>query len=95
MRSSAGGDNSLIPEFRRTMAAPGRKFAFLFYYGTHYPYEHSDKYQRHGPEVPPDFDYSIWNLEAYARPIINRYENALEEFDTWLGALLQTARTRN
>jgi hypothetical protein len=31
MRSSAGGDNSLIPEFRRTMAAPGRKFAFLFY----------------------------------------------------------------
>jgi membrane-anchored protein YejM (alkaline phosphatase superfamily) len=82
-------DAALIPEFRRTMSGPGHKFVFLFYYGTHFPYLHSSKYEDYVPEVRDNFDYNSWDVRKYDKQIINRYKDCLEEFDSWLGAVLR------
>lgn len=70
------------------LAQDGPNFVLSYYNGTHYPYQHDDKYRRFLPEVPKDFIYSSDNLHKNKEKIRNRYRNCLLEADAWLKHLM-------
>jgi len=71
------------------LAQEGPNFILSYYAGTHYPYQHSPKYNRFQPEVPKDFIYNSRNLRTNKEAVKNRYRNCLLEADYWLRDLFQ------
>lgn len=57
-------------------------FLYYHYWSTHFPYEHGSDYTKFLPATPSVFEYSE------REQIVNRYRNALVEFDNWARAFL-------
>jgi hypothetical protein len=84
-----GSGDELLGEMRSFLAgADAPQMAMVYYYWTHFPYFHDEKFARHQPEVPSDFNYGRRDLVDFQQEIRNRYQNCLDELDDWLGRML-------
>lgn len=82
-------DWAVIPALRAAWQKAGPHFVSLFYYGTHFPFEHDARFDAFQPQTPAGFDYFSPHLREHENEIVNRYRNALLELDSWLEAALK------
>jgi hypothetical protein len=87
-------DWARVPRIQETLARPGPHVLFLFYFQTHYPYNHRAEYSHFQPEIAENFGttapvyFQSWDAARHRDEIVNRYKNCLQEFDAWLRAVL-------
>jgi arylsulfatase A-like enzyme len=68
-------------------AAP--KCTVVYYFPTHFPYQHAPEHACFLPEADDDYDYLEQATVEDSQPIRNRYRNCLHQADAWLEMLLQ------
>jgi uncharacterized protein len=88
-------DWKTLPVLKREMSEPGSHLVYMHYNGTHFPYDHADKYNHFAPEVPSSYSYASWRMRQEAPAITNRYRNCLRELDAWLEQFTQTIDMQN
>ena len=88
-------DWAMLDAISQYVKGDGKYLALVYYFGTHWPYWHSDRFTRFRPEVPFDFDYARWDLDLFKTSITNRYRNSVDELNSWLEQFLKFIDLRN
>ncbi len=88
-------DWKTLPVLKQELAAAGSHLVYMHYNGTHFPYDHAQKFDRFEPEVPSSYSYASWRMRQEAPAITNRYRNCLLELDSWLQQLTATVDMQN
>jgi hypothetical protein len=81
--------SKIIQDVQDNLAEQQNSLIFIYYRETHWPYLHDTKFKPFFPEVADDFVFSGERLMANKTKIINKYRNALFQFDHWLASLLE------
>jgi arylsulfatase A-like enzyme len=85
----------LAAAFREDWARPEPKYALLYYFPTHFPYQHALQFTHVTPESPEDCDYLKQDTVEARQQVRNRYRNCLREADAWLEYVLQAVDLRS